>query len=243
MNNWLRVVQLAISIVLLAGCSDSNDGSPDTDNPSDSVRDVRYCEYLAIEPTAEGIIATAWNSFGLHDCPAQDWDAVDEDDLQRYADELGVAAVTKNGPRFWLMDELLSNRGSYEEIRFFDSLEMGLAAQVLLGTTPSLGDYTERSVARDTLFTFNEGSEIYQLSSPAGREYVMQSYSHIVDDTQTSGSLSELGSRLALPEGWTFTARVLEEHLFVEDVEGIATIVQDELTNTYQRAVTLETSP
>jgi len=54
--------------------------------------------------------------------------------------------------------------------------------------------------------------------------------------------LSELGSRLALPEGWTFTARVLEEDLFVEDVEGIATIVQDELTNTYQRAVTLETS-
>lgn len=201
MNNWLRVVQLAISIVLLAGCSDSNDGSPDTDNPSDSVRDVRYCEYLAIEPTAEGIIATAWNSFGLHDCPAQDWDAVDEDDLQRYADELGVAAVTKNGPRFWLMDELLSNRGSYEEIRFFDTLEMGLAAQVLLGTTPSLGEYTERSVARDTLFTFNEGSEIYQLSSPAGREYVMQSYSHIVDDTQTTDSLSELGSRLALPEG------------------------------------------
>ena len=61
------------------------------------------------------------------------WDAVNEDDLQRYADELGVAAVTKNGARFWLMDELLSNRGSYEEIRFFDALEMGLAAQVLLG--------------------------------------------------------------------------------------------------------------
>jgi len=46
-----------------------------------------------------------------------------------------------------------------------------------------------------------------------------------------------------LPEDWTFTARVLEDDLFVEDVEGIATIVQDELTNTYQRAVTLETSP
>ena len=71
----------------------------------------------------------------------------------------------------------------------------------------------------------------------------MQSYSHIVDDTQTTDSLSGLGSRLALPEGWTFTARVLEDDLFVEDVEGIATIVQDELTNTYQRAVTLETSP
>ena len=132
-------------------------------------------------------------------------------------------------------------RGSYEEIRFFDVLEMGLAAQVLLGDPPFLGEesdasgeYTERSVARDTLFTFNEGSEIYPLTSPAGRDYVMQSYSHIVDDTQTSDSLSELGSRLALPEGWTFTARVLEEDLFVEDVEGIATVVQDELTNTYK---------
>lgn len=140
-------------------------------------------------------------------------------------------------------------RGSYEEIRFFDVLEMGLAAQVLLGDPPFLGEesdasgeYTERSVARDTLFTFNEGSEIYPLTSPAGRDYVMQSYSHIVDDTQTSDSLSELGNRVALPEGCTFTARVLEEHLFVEDLEGIATVVQDELTNTYQRAVTLENS-
>ena len=97
-------------------------------------------------------------------------------------------------------------------------------------------------MARDTLFTFNEGSDIYPLTSPAGRDYVMQSYSHIVDDTQTSDSLSELGSRVALPEGWTFTASVREEHLFVEDLEGIATVVQDELTNTYQRAVTLENS-
>ena len=251
---------LAVLLVLLAGCSGSNDGSlnadnldgspaadnldgsPESDNLSDSIRDVRYCEYLAIEPTDEGIIATAWNSFGLHDCPAQEWDAVDEEDLERYADDLGVAAVTKNGPRFWLMDELLSNRGKYEEIRFFDNLEMGLAAQVLLGATPSSDPYSERSVERDTLFTFNEGSEIYQLSGPAGREYVMQSYSHIVDDTQTSDSLSELESRLALPEGWTFTARVLEEDLFVRDVEGIATVVQDDLTNTYQRAVTLENS-
>ncbi len=92
---------LAIPLVLLAGCSDSDDGNPDSGNPSDSVRDARYCELLAIELTAEGIIATAWNSFGLNDCPAQDWDAINEDDLRRYADELGVRLVTKNGPRFW----------------------------------------------------------------------------------------------------------------------------------------------
>ena len=63
-----------------------------------------------------------------------------------------------------------------------------------------------------------------------------------VENTQTSDSLSELESRLALPEDWTFTARVLEEDLFVRDVEGIATVVQDDLPNTYQRAVTLENS-
>ena len=36
-------------------------------------------------------------------------------------------------------------RGSYEEIRFFDVLEMGLAAQVLLGDPPFLGEESDAS--------------------------------------------------------------------------------------------------
>ena len=39
---------------------------------------------------------------------------------------------------------------------------------------------------------------------------------------------------LALPEGSIYRTRILEEDYVVVDQEGIATVVQDELQNTYQ---------
>ncbi len=39
-----------------------------------------------------------------------------------------------------------------------------------------------------------------------------------------------------LPEGWTYRTRILDADYVVVDQEGIATVVQDELQNTYQLA-------
>ncbi len=43
--------------------------------------------------------------------------------------------------------------------------------------------------------------------------------------------------RVDLPDGWTFTSRILGEDLKVEDQDGIATVVTDDLRNTCQLAV------
>ncbi len=45
--------------------------------------------------------------------------------------------------------------------------------------------------------------------------------------------LAGLGGRLALPEGWSFRTRVLDEELVVDTTATIATVLQDELENTY----------
>jgi len=45
-----------------------------------------------------------------------------------------------------------------------------------------------------------------------------------------------LGESLALPEGWVYRTRVVDEDYVVVDQDGIATVVQDELQNTYQLA-------
>jgi hypothetical protein len=63
----------------------------------------------------------------------------------------------------------------------------------------------------------------------------MQAYSHAVDPTQTLDGLGGLADRLDLPEGWTFTTCVLDRTLDLLSTDGVATIVQDELQNTYQR--------
>ncbi|MDP1806253.1 MAG: hypothetical protein Q8K72_13860, partial [Acidimicrobiales bacterium] len=88
--------------------------------------------------------------------------------------------------------------------------------------------------ARDTEFRFDADREVYELTAPDGSIYVMQSYSLEVDPDLHVGALSAVGDRLTLPEGWTFTSRVLTEALVVEDIDGIATVVQDDLKNSYQ---------
>jgi hypothetical protein len=54
-----------------------------------------------------------------------------------------------------------------------------------------------------------------------------------VDPSMSEASLTSLGSRLALPEGWTFRSRVLDEELAVDTTSTVATVLQDEFENSY----------
>ena len=69
--------------------------------------------------------------------------------------------------------------------------------------------------------------------NPDGLAYVMQAYCVGVDPTLTQESLPALGERLALPEGWSYRTRILTDELVVDTTATIATVLQDELENTY----------
>jgi hypothetical protein len=71
------------------------------------------------------------------------------------------------------------------------------------------------------------------LVNPEGKAYVMQALCIGVDRTNTLDSLDNLGSKLALPDGWSFRSRILDEELIVDTTDHDATVVQDELENTY----------
>lgn len=63
----------------------------------------RYGEVLLVEIGASGPQASVYNTFGLNDCPAQLWSALD---AQAIASENGAAAALLNGPRYWLMNTI-----------------------------------------------------------------------------------------------------------------------------------------
>jgi hypothetical protein len=111
-----------------------------------------------------------------------------------------------------------------------------LATLTLPPGTPSAMPYVERTVQRDSEFEFWTGSEIYELLAPDGSIYVMQSYAQIVDTELSESDLPGLGARLMLPSGWQYRARTLDATLVVS-TPGEATVVQDELQNTYSRYV------
>jgi hypothetical protein len=118
-------------------------------------------------------------------------------------------------------------------IRDFNGLTMRRIALIDLGDIPSTSPYTEVHVNRGAVFFFDAGSPVYELVDPDGLAYVLQAYCIGVDPTLTQDGLETLGDRLALPTGWSYRSRILAEELVVDTTETIATVLQDELENSY----------
>jgi hypothetical protein len=191
---------------------------------------ARYCEVLVLEGAIPDARADVYNTIGLNECPRELWSALDPVAL---AQQLGAAAVVLNGPRYFLMD---SASGKGGRVRSFGGLRTRLLASIPIRSAADLvrRPYVERTIARKNTWVWDARRLIFELRAPNGARYVMQSYSQIVDPTLSIEDLSSLGARLAPPSGWSYQARLLQEPL-VLTVKGEATILQDELQNTYQR--------
>jgi hypothetical protein len=201
-------------------------------------RGDRYCEIILLYLNAPMIEGEIWGTQGLNECPAASWDALDSTAIQT---ETGALAVIMNGPRLILPNSGVEPGGGSgsTERRFFGDLEMGFKGSLEIDPAdidPEQGNlaYVETIARRTATFIFNEGEEIYELLSPDGAVYVMKSVSQIVDPSLSLDDLATLGSRLALPSGWSYAPRMLTER-FLLVAEGEMINLQDDLQNTYQR--------
>jgi hypothetical protein len=109
------------------------------------------------------------------------------------------------------------------------------AATVNVGDLGSQGPYTPHAVDRRTVFTYDAGSEVYELVDPAGTHWIMQTWSQVVDPTLAQSDLAALSSRLSLRAGWTYTIRTLSAPLAVDTTTTDAQVLQDSLNNSYSR--------
>ena len=195
------------------------------------MRGVRYGEVLAVYVRGDGFEAEVFGTQMLNDCPQELWDSLD---AAAIAAEIGADVVKLNGPRYWMLDGLGQKVAVVDPVfRDFNGLTTRRIATVDLGDNPSTQPYVERHVNRGAVFFFDAGSPVYELVNPDGLAYVMQAYCVGVDPSLTEADLPGLGERLALPSGWTYRTRVLDEELVVDTTDTIATVLQDELENTY----------
>ena len=218
------------AVLLAAGVAASFAAAPASAATLGGLHDARYCEIIELKGAPPNATAVVWNTIGLNKCPAPWWNAFDAGDL---ASELGDTAVVLNGPRHFLMDSVSANPG---RVRTFHGEKLRRVATIPIRTAADLArtPYTDRTVARGNTWRWQRGRRVYELVAPGGDVYVMQAYSQIVDPHQTIGQLSTLGRRLDLPPGWRYRTRKLRHDLAVGAPGGQATIVQDELQNTYQ---------
>jgi hypothetical protein len=189
----------------------------------------RYGEVLLVTPGEVGPQAAVYNTFGLNDCPAELWSALD---AQAIATENGAATALLDGPRYWLMNEIEKPTQGPRIIKNFGGIDMVLESQTLLSAM-NPAPYTANQVHRHSVSTFNAGEEVYELHDPALRRWLMQTWSQIVDPTLSRSDLPGLGERLDLPPGWTYQSRALTAPLSIDTTTHTAQILRDDLTNSY----------
>ena len=195
------------------------------------MRGVRYGEVLAAFLREDGFEAEVYGTQMLNDCPQELWETLDATAI---AAEMGAVVVKLNGPRYWMLDGLGQKVAVVDPVfRDFNGITMRRIATVDLGTDPSTQPYVERHVNRGAVFFFDAGAPVHELVNPDGLAYLMQAYCVGVDPTLTEADLAGLGDRLDLPAGWTYRTRILDEELVVDTSATIATVLQDELENTY----------
>jgi hypothetical protein len=202
--------------------------------PAD-LRDFRYCEILPAFQSGLTLNIEVWNTMSLNDCPADLWAKLDANAM---AEQYGASLVILNGPRHWLFNKVTAG-GTTAAGKFadFGGIEMKQLATLQMNIWQgSAGGtfYTPNQVDRTTVFTYWAGNQIYELISPDGDTYVMQSYAQIVEPNLTINDLNMLGERLNLPKGWKYQARTLDADLELT-ANGVAYVLQDDLQNSYQK--------
>jgi hypothetical protein len=194
-------------------------------------RGTRYGEVLAAFLTEKGIQAHVYGTQMINDCPQELWEQLDAEAIKG---ELDAVLVKLNGPRYWVLDGLGAKVQTTEPVmREFGGIMMRRIAEVDLGTNPAQVPYVERHVNRGAVFFFDAGKRVYEIVNPEGTVFVMQAYCVGVDPSLSEGGLMDLGNRLELPEGWVYRTRILGEELVVDTSDHVATVLQDELENTY----------
>jgi hypothetical protein len=195
----------------------------------DGVFGKRYGEVLIVKFMEWGPEATVYNTFPLNDCPAELWDKLD---AKAIAKENNAMSALLNGPRYWLMSSIGKVGPESQERRTFGGLETIEQATVELNSM-NPAPYKVNTVDRKAVFTFDPGTEIYELVDPDGGRWVMQTYSQTVDKALTLADLPGLASRLSLPAGWSYEARTPTTPLVVDTTDRDASVTQDDLGNSY----------
>lgn len=213
----------------------------------ENTHNAHHAEVLIMNRDADGPggFGDYYNSLGVVDGVSdKEFDerfrALDPEKLQQ---EYGGDGIRFNGPRRFLAD-----RFSGEALDEGRESMLGPIPMRRWGTfvAPDFDafmagkqmPYLESVSKRTTTWFFNAGSEVYELVSPEGVVFVMQSASLRIDPDNTVDKLPTLGDRLSLPEGWQFRVRTLAEDLVMPatyDSDPPNTIVLDELENNYQR--------
>ena len=236
----LTIISIALLYLFAGNMSEFKEAIPAVERTQymdhgDDLRNVRYGEIVPVFKKGAKLYIEVYNTVEHNELPDDLWNNLDSEEL---AELYGAETVLMNGPRYWVINAANGNTDKLDnKIANFGGIEMKLVAsldETIFSMNLGENFYTESSVERVTNWIYYEGNMVYELVSPEGDVYRMQSASMIIDPDLTIDKLEHLGERLELPDGWTYRAKILEDDSTLSS-NGLATIIQDEFLNTYQK--------
>jgi hypothetical protein len=105
------------------------------------------------------------------------------------------------------------------EYNLFELMRDGL----LFGRGGSLAygkSYSSIKTRENLYVRWNPGNEVMYLKSPDNKYYVMTSYTSALIPKLNRGNLRDLGKYMNLPEGWSFSSKVLQKVLELQTKQG-----------------------
>ena len=198
----------------------------------DGVRDARYCEIIPVVrhgciPSPPSTTRSA-STIVRRRCGTRS--------VKRRCEALRRLMVVLNGPRHFVMDAIGGSRrhrrGRDHRCRRAWPHRAGDDQGRLAGmrTKP----YRERTVDRETRSSLGPASRCSCWCGRTARVTPCSPTRRSVDKSLSYADLPALGSRLKLPAGWRYDTMTPDADLIL-GAKGKATIVQDDLDNTYQK--------
>ena len=234
MNKFLKLPALLLCLSFSLAFAEIST-APAFEKSISNLRNQRYCEVLIGKRDWLNLEVRVFNTQGLNLCPQEQWSTLTKDAVAKTFD---ASFVLLNGPRYWMMDEIQAAGQTINSVRSsFGGIEMNLRATIEISLLKQLlGDkkFSPNKIVRTTNFIYRAGSPIYELTSPSGEVYVMQSYSQMINTSLNEKDLIALSQQLKLPAGWSYSSKILDKDLSLV-ANGIAYVLQDNLANSYQR--------
>ena len=194
-------------------------------------------ELFLLNQAGENVEALVYNTTGFGPCPADEFAAIDVEQLAR---ETGSDRVWKNARRFWMVDaltvDLVGEPRELGGLMFHLMADMQMPAAFDPSADQSTMAYNPMQIRRVTKWEYLSGRPVFLLRSPEGVTWVMQTFTDSVDQELTEAELPGRAARLTLPDGWEYNAKTLDQDFSIT-TSGVANIVPDNLANMYQGCI------
>lgn len=194
-----------------------------------------FCIFTVFERGLTGVKATLYTTYGVGDCNDSEYKRLTADSisaqLQTFMKPVGII---KNGLHTLVMSQDLSPAyDPYIEIGKFRFRKAGELTINYLNfayryiTEPRFrkglasSSFTPLKVFAEKFYIYNPGLMVYQLHSPDGKTYTMTTFSNLINPSLNSDGLKDLGPSLELPQGWTFSVRVLDKQISVRTNQAL----------------------